>query len=150
MLPVEFTYAAPLWLLLERPEDWETDLNQFLVRYMPRFYTFLEVLKDCETKKIQDGSLSQSQRLSIVMEKSFDTGLFWICLASRHSSMFDEIYWKFIDPRFYGPFTMIEDRFGLLSAEEREKINTTVENKMHQASEGILVSHYTIDDLVEL
>lgn len=103
--PVEFTYAAPSWLLLERPEDWETDLNQFLVCYIPRLHTFLEVLKDCETKEIEDSSLSPSQRLSIAMEKSLETGLFWICLASRHSSMFDEIYWKYIDPRFYGPFT---------------------------------------------
>lgn len=148
--PAEFTYAAPWWLLLEKPEDWETDLDQFLVRFMPRFYTFLEALKDCETKKIQDGSLSQSQRLSITMEKSLETGLFWICLASRHSSMFDEIYWKFIDPRFYGPLTTIEDRFDLLSAEERANIDTIIENKMQQANEDTLVSHYSIDELVDL
>lgn len=146
----EFTYAAPWWLLLEKPEDWETDLDQFLVRFMPRFYTFLEAIKDCETKKIQDGSLSQSQRLSIAMEKSLETGLFWICLASRHISMFDEIYWKFIDPRFYGSFTTIEDRFDLLSAEEKANIDIIIANKMQQASEGTLVSHYSIDELVDL
>lgn len=148
--PVEFTYAAPWWLLLEKPEDWEVDLDQFLVRFMPRFHTFLEALKDCETEKIKDGSLSQSQRLSIAMEKSLETGLFWICLASRHGSMFDEIYWKFIDPRFYGPFATIEDRFDLLSAEERASIDTMVENKMQQASEGTLVSHYSTAELVDL
>lgn len=76
-------YAAPWWLLLESPEDWDPDLDQFLVRFMPRFRTFLEVLKDCETKKIQDGSLSQTQRLSIAIESSLKTGLFWICLAAR-------------------------------------------------------------------
>jgi hypothetical protein len=27
----EFTYAAPWWLLLESPEDWEPDLDQFLL-----------------------------------------------------------------------------------------------------------------------
>ena len=148
--PVEFTYAAPWWLLLEKPEDWEVDLDQFLVRFMPRFHTFLEALKDCETEKIKYGSLSQSQRLSIAMEKSLETGLFWICLASRHSSMFDEIYWKFIDPRLYGPFTTIEDRFDLLSAEERASIDTMVENKMQQASEGTFVSHYSTAELIDL
>lgn len=118
--------------------------------FMPRFNTFLEVLKECEAKKIQDGSLSHSQQLSIAMEKSMETGLFWICLASRHSSMFDEIYWKFIDPRFYGPFTAVEDRLGLLSEEERANIDTIVEQKMLQASEGTFVSHYSIDELVDL
>lgn len=83
----EFTYAAPWWLLLEKPEDWESDLDKFLERFTPRFQTFLEVLKDCENKQIQDRSLSQSQRLSIAMEKSFERGLFWICLASRHGSL---------------------------------------------------------------
>ncbi|CAG8898666.1 unnamed protein product [Penicillium egyptiacum] len=103
--PVEFTYAAPWWLLLVRPEDWESDLDQLLLRFMPRFRTFLEVLRDCEARKINAGSLSsRSQRLSIVMEKSLETGLFWICLASRRSSMFDEIYWKFIGPQFFWPF----------------------------------------------
>jgi aminoglycoside phosphotransferase (APT) family kinase protein len=148
--PVEFTLAAPWWLLLESPEDWEPDLDQFLLRFMPRLRTFLEVLNGCEAKKIQDGSLSESQRLSIAMEKSLENGLFWICLASRHSSMFDEIYWGFIDSRFYGPFTTIEDRLGLLSAEERLNIDAIEESKMRQASEGTLISHYSIDELVDL
>jgi hypothetical protein len=117
---------------------------------MPRFRTFLEVLRDCEATKIKGGSLSESQRLSTVMEKSLETGLFWICLASRHSSMFDEIYWNFIDPRFFGHFTTLDDRLCLLSAEERANINTFIENKMQQAGEGKLVSHYSIDELVDL
>ncbi|RAH74361.1 uncharacterized protein BO66DRAFT_388420 [Aspergillus aculeatinus CBS 121060] len=148
--PVEYTYAAPWWLLLEKPEDWDIDVDQFLVRFMPRFHTFPEVLKECEAKKIQDDSLSPSQRLSAAMEKSLETGLFWICLASRHSSMFDEIYWKFIDPRFHGPFTTIEDRLILLSTEERANIDTVVQKKMRQTDEGTLDSHYSIDELVEL
>ncbi|EAW17807.1 uncharacterized protein NFIA_077440 [Aspergillus fischeri NRRL 181] len=90
--PVEFTYAAPWWLLLERPADWEPDLDEFLVRLVPRFCSFLDVLRDCGTRMIECGSLSESQRLLISMEKLFDLGLFWICLASRHSYMFDEIY----------------------------------------------------------
>ncbi|KAJ5123908.1 uncharacterized protein N7515_007733 [Penicillium bovifimosum] len=64
--------------------------------------------------------------------------------------MFDEIYWTFIDPRFFGPFTTIEDRLCLLSEEERENIDTFVEKKMQQASAGNLLSHYSIDELVDL
>ena len=74
--PVEFTYAAPWWLLLERPEGWESDLDQFLMRFMPRFRTFLEVLQDCEARKIKCGSLSEPQGLSIRMEKSLESGQF--------------------------------------------------------------------------
>lgn len=129
--PVEFTYAAPRWLLLERPEDWECDLDQFLVRFMPRFRIFLEVLQDCEAGKIKGGSLSQSQRLSTAMENSLETGLFWICHALRHGSVFDEIYWNFTDLRFFGHFTIIEDRLRLLSAEERVKIDIFTKKKMH-------------------
>ncbi|KAJ5368157.1 uncharacterized protein N7496_007917 [Penicillium cataractarum] len=84
------------------------------------------------------------------MENSMETGLFWICLASRHSSMFDEIYWKFINTRFFGPFTTIEERLSLLSAEELRSMNTFVEEEMRQASEGRLASHYSIDELVDL
>lgn len=31
--------TAPWWLLLEKPEGWEPDLEQFLLRFIPRFRT---------------------------------------------------------------------------------------------------------------
>lgn len=62
--------------------------------------------------------------------------------------MFDEIYWRFIDSRFYGPFTTIEDRFGLLSADEQAEIDTIVQKKMQQVSGGASVSHYSTAELV--
>jgi aminoglycoside phosphotransferase (APT) family kinase protein len=143
--PVEFTYAAPWWLLLERPEDWEFDLDQFLVCFMPRFRTFLEVLQDCEATKIKGGSLSESQRLSTVMAKSLETGLFWICLASRHRSVFDEIYWNFIDPRFFGHFTTIDDRLCLLSA---ESVQTSTPSLRTKCSRQVRASWFLITALI--
>ncbi|KAJ5918301.1 phosphotransferase enzyme family protein [Penicillium verhagenii] len=148
--PVEFAYAAPWWLLLERPEDWEDDLDQLLSRFRPKSDIFLEVLRDCEASKIKDGTLLESQRLSSGMGSSLETGQFWICLASRHSAMFGEIYWKFIDPKFFGRFTTIEDRLDLLSADERLKIDTFIEMKLRQESERKLASHYSVDELVDL
>lgn len=124
--------------------------RSILVGFMPRFRTFFEVLQHCEARKIKSGSLSESQRLSTVMEDSLETGLFWICLASRHSCMFDEIYWKFINPRFLVRFTTIDNQLCLLSAEERVNIDTLIEKKMQQASEGNLVFYYSIDELVDL
>lgn len=64
--------------------------------------------------------------------------------------MFDEIYWKFINPRFLVRFTTIDNQLCLLSAEERVNIDTLIEKKMQQASEGNLVSYYSIDELVDL
>lgn len=148
--PAEFIYTAPWWLLLERPEEWEPDLNQFLVRYIPKLRIFLEALRECETAKINEGSLSDSQRLSGAMENSMENGLFWVCLAARHSSMFDEIYWTFIDRKYYGPFTTIQDRMDLLNEEERVNLDGFVQKKMQQAREGNLVSHQTVDEMLNL
>jgi hypothetical protein len=47
-------------------------------------------------------------------------------------------------------FKTMDDRLGLLSAEERLNIDAVVEGKMRQASEGTLISHYSIDELVDL
>ncbi|KAJ5181104.1 phosphotransferase enzyme family protein [Penicillium cf. griseofulvum] len=41
-----FTLAAPWWLLLESPEDWEPDPDQFLLHFMPKLRTFFEALND--------------------------------------------------------------------------------------------------------
>lgn len=51
---------------------------------------------------------------------------------------------------FFGSFTTIEDRLRLLSAEERDRIDIVVREKMKQVSECKLDSHYSIDELVGL
>ncbi|KAJ9397541.1 hypothetical protein DTO282F9_5546 [Paecilomyces variotii] len=146
--PVEFSYTAPWWLLLERPEEW--DLDSLLARYLPKFRVFLEALRETENKKIHNGSLTESQRLSEGMEASMENGLFWICLAMRHSSMFDEIYWSFIDPMYHGSFTSIEDRICLLCEDERTNLDDFVQKKLRQASERTLTNNFSIDELVDL
>jgi hypothetical protein len=44
----------------------------------------------------------------------------------------------------------MEDRLCLLSAEECLNNEPFVEKKMREATEGILESHYSIDELVDL
>ncbi|PLB47590.1 hypothetical protein P170DRAFT_496393 [Aspergillus steynii IBT 23096] len=121
--PAEFTYVAPWWLLLQSPEDWEGGLNEFLARYMPRLRVFLEVLSDREDRLIEQGVLSETQRLSHRMEHSMESGLFWVCLAARYSSMFDEIYWTFINKRYSGAFTSLEEHIQLLDQEQRREMD---------------------------
>ncbi len=107
--PAEFTYIAPWWLLLQSPEDWEPDLEEFLKQFMPRLRLFLEALRECEDEKAKaDGVLPESQRLSTRMDRSIDSGLFWVCLAARCSSLFDEVYWTFLDRMYHGPFTRLK------------------------------------------
>jgi aminoglycoside phosphotransferase (APT) family kinase protein len=145
--PTTFSCVAPWWLLLQSPEDWEADLDEFVERYMPRLRLFLDALRECE----DDGApVPDSARLSQRMERSIDTGLFWVCLAARSSSMFDEIYWTFLDERHHGPFTSIEDRINLLSEEERIGLDEFVRTKAEHIVEGPLESHYSVDDLVDL
>ncbi|KAE8150300.1 kinase-like domain-containing protein [Aspergillus avenaceus] len=150
--PAEFTWVAPWWLLLQSPEDWEGNLNQFLVRYLPKLHAFLEVLSDHESKLIERQLLSESQRLSPRMEDSMETGLFWVCLAARYSSMFDEIYWTFIDHRYYGIFTSLDDRIQLLDSEQQQELSELVRLKTDQCTEDkeSFIDHYPIDKLLEL
>ena len=150
--PAEFMYVAPWWLLLQSPEDWKGDLNQFLVHYSPRLQAFLEVLNNSEDKMIEQDLLSEPQHLSQQMEHSMETGLFWVCLAARCSSIFDEIYWTFIDQQYYGTFTSLDDRMQLLDQEQQCEMNELVRHKTGQYTEDkeIFDDHYPIDKLLEL
>jgi hypothetical protein len=149
--PAEFTWVAPWWLLLQSPEDWEGDLNLFLTRYSPRLRAFLGVLSEHENKLIEQQLLSESQRLSPRMQDSMETGLFWVCLAARYSSMFDEICWTSIDHRYYGAFTSLDDRIQLLDQEQQQEMDELVRLKPSQGKEEeSFVDHYPIDRLLEM
>lgn len=149
--PAEFSYVAPWWLLLQGPEDWESDLTEFLKRYTPRLHLFLNALQASESAMIAEGTLLETQRLSEHMKESMDNGLFWLCLAARNSQMFDEIYWTFLDEAYYGPFTSIDDRVEQhLSEDEHRKLVDIYKIKLEQAKDGKIDDHYTIDDLMEL
>ncbi|KAL4862804.1 hypothetical protein BDV12DRAFT_206984 [Aspergillus spectabilis] len=118
--PNEFTYTAPWWLLFQTPHGWEQDLLQFQTQETPYLNLFLRVLRSCEDREIQKGAMEDSQRLSCRMADSMDNGLFWFCLAVRKSYLFDDIYWTYLDRKFFAPFASLDDRLELLSVEERE------------------------------
>jgi aminoglycoside phosphotransferase (APT) family kinase protein len=145
--PAEFTYVAPWWLLFESPEIW--DLDQFLARYKPRLQLFLQILRRCEDDQIDKRTLKDSQRLSDRMARSMETGLFWFCLAARKAYMFDDIYWAFLDSKYFGRGSL-EDRLSLLSRDERDEMDRFVQAKMQQAVEKRLDEHLTYDEFVDL
>lgn len=148
--PVEFTHTAPWWLLFESPEDWESDLNQFLIRYKPRLQIFLKVLRGYENKQIERGTLEESQRLSGHMEESLENGMFWFCLAARKSFMFDDIYWAFIHEKYFDRVGSLDEMSLLLNQEEQDGMDEFVQAKMQQAKEESLDEHLTFDEVIAL
>ncbi|EDN10793.1 hypothetical protein I7I51_01136 [Histoplasma capsulatum] len=114
--------VAPWWLLLQAPEDWESDRMEFLTRYKPRFHLFLDALRGAESDMISDGTLLESQRLSPRMGESLDNGLFW----------------------------SLEDRLQYLDHEERNKMDAIYPIKMKQAEDGKIDPHYSLDGIMEL
>ncbi|KKY26258.1 putative phosphotransferase enzyme family protein [Phaeomoniella chlamydospora] len=145
--PAEMTYCSPWWLLLIHPEDWKGNLDSFLEQYLPRHELFLQVLRNHENQMIQQGDLSESQRLSTGMAQSLHNGHFWFCLAATSSFRFDDIYWKFIDQVHYGEFTSIEDRIALLSHKELENLEPFIRLKVQQAEERKLDEHCTFHEM---
>jgi hypothetical protein len=142
--PVEFTHCSPWWLLLAHPDDWIGGLDDFLMQYMPRHSIFLDVLRECENEMAKNGGIIDHS-LSDHMEQSMRNGDFWVCLAARSSFAFDDIYWKFIDWRYYGDFTSLEDRIALLSEDERAELDGFFKKKTEQAAERELDKHWTVE-----
>ncbi|BCS17187.1 uncharacterized protein APUU_10015S [Aspergillus puulaauensis] len=121
--PNEFTYTAPWWLLFQAAEGWEEDLRRFKNKCNPCLDMFLRVLRTCEDTEIHKGELESSQRLSNRMVDSLDNGLFWFCLAVRKTYILDDIYWTFLDERYFGPLGSLDDRLELLSVDEVDELN---------------------------
>lgn len=146
--PAELTYCSPSWLLLTHPDDWaDGDLGTFFEQYIPRWRLFIETLRNEEDEMIQRGRISEGERLSINMAQSLENGRFWFCLAATSSFGFDDIYWKFIDPLYYGEFTSIGDRIHLLSLQEQDELEAFVELKMQQAKEAELDEHLDFHEM---
>lgn len=74
------------------------------------------------------------------MAQSTENGIFWFCLAARKNFMFDDIYWEFLDRKYFGQGSL-EDRLALLSQEELDGLENLVSVKMQQASENVLDTH---------
>ncbi|KAJ5363660.1 uncharacterized protein N7496_009373 [Penicillium cataractarum] len=135
--PVEFTYAPPWWLLVEKPEYWPEGLEAWTRVYERRLKTFLGAMIKCEDARIDRGEMSDAQRLSGHMKKSWESGDFWITYAVTHSFAFDAIYWQKIDPRFFGPSndheTAWKERLVLLSAEDCAEMERLVARKVGES-----------------
>ncbi|KAM3447977.1 hypothetical protein NHJ6243_010146 [Beauveria neobassiana] len=103
LAPSEYTFAPPWWLLIEQPEYWDNGFEDWLENYERRLATFLKAMADCEDESISSGRLREDQRLSGKMRASWASGDFWTVYAARRNFAFDTVFWKKLDPRFFGP-----------------------------------------------
>lgn len=141
--PVEYSYAPPWWLLLERPEDWHRGFDDWTSVFDHRLRTFLKVMKEREDKAIEECRLNEGHRLSVRMEQSWESGDFWIVYALSRSFAFDTVYGRKIDPRFFGPAECsVEEvwrgRLGLWNAEEKAQMEELVARKRAERKERVL------------
>jgi aminoglycoside phosphotransferase (APT) family kinase protein len=142
--PVEFSFAPPWWLLIEKPEYWPQGLDDWCVEYERRLRTFLRAMRYQEDKAIKEGRLRDAQRLSAPMQDSWRSGDFWVAYAARNNFAFDLVYWhKIIDQRFFGKTsTPVDDvwqqRLDLLEPGERAEIERVVAIKVEEMKTRVL------------
>jgi hypothetical protein len=92
-----------------------------------------------EDVDIWRGFIGEENRLSGHMRESWDNGGFWVSYAARRSWAFDVIYWAKVDRRFFGEGSL-GDRIGLLTVEERDRMEGFVQRKLAEKEEGGLGS----------
>ncbi|RFU29373.1 hypothetical protein B7463_g6976, partial [Scytalidium lignicola] len=140
--PTQFILDSPWWLLLEVPESWKPDIDNWTKVYGMRLQTWLSAMEKVE-KDIGSGPFPFF--LSTHMRESWETGRFWLNYATKNSWAFDTVFWKYLDEKFFG--TPEEDipkddlwrtRVNLLSEKERAAMEPFVEWKMGD-KERILV-----------
>ncbi|TVY43889.1 hypothetical protein LSUB1_G002036 [Lachnellula subtilissima] len=141
--PTQFTLDCPWWLLLEVPESWKPDIDDWTKVYATRLQTWLSAMEKAEKDM---GSETLPFILSTHMRESWETGRFWLNYAAKNSWAFDTVFWKYLDEKLFG--TREEDvptdniwrtRIHLLSEKERVAMERFVEWKMEDKKERILV-----------
>ncbi|KAL7919503.1 phosphotransferase family protein [Trichoderma austrokoningii] len=142
--PAEFSLSPPWWLLLKAPDDWEAGLDDWVANYEPRLEVFLRALERKEKDFMAQGRLEESEILSSRMRKSWESGHFWVTYAARRSWAFDGIFWKFLDPMFFGKNESgsFEERVKLLPPEQISAMEAFVKRKVQEKEEHTLVDWY--------
>jgi len=140
--PTQFSLDPPWWLLLDQPERWLYGMDRWSKVYDRRLKTWLRAMGNVEERE----GVNESSKLSKHMRESWETGRFWLNYAAKKSWVFDSIYWKYLDERFFGSREENVDyserwkaRIGMLSQREKSAMEDFVERKMEESKERILV-----------
>ncbi|KAL2063188.1 hypothetical protein VTL71DRAFT_6260 [Oculimacula yallundae] len=141
--PTHFMLDCPWWLLLEVPESWKPDIDDWTRVYGMRLQTWLSAMETAETEL---GSETLPFVLSTHMRESWETGRFWLNYAAKNSWAFDTVFWKYLDEKLFGPREgnvseneLWKTRLSLLSEKERAAMEPFVEWKMEDKKTRKLV-----------
>lgn len=126
VMPAQFTYDPPWWLLLSGPEAWldRGAMGEFQDLYKPRMEQFLTALEQVEGTSVQRGQRPTEPPLSARMRESWSSRRFWFDFAARKSFELDAIYWAMLHDGGTG--------IKLLNKGARAEIEPFVEKKMKQ------------------
>lgn len=161
--PAQFSSDPPWWLLLKYPEYWPGGYGDWMEAYEPRFRTFIAVLEEEEKKlwaedKVEDGlkglSISNDESLSLSqqMRRSWESKSWMIRYAARNSWAFDFIFWRYLDPKYFGENGDGDHhaRLPLLSQQQTDAMEPFIKCKMEQSIERILIQWTDEDAKAEL
>ncbi|KAK0117871.1 hypothetical protein ONS95_012191 [Cadophora gregata] len=141
--PTQFSLDPPWWLLLNVPEMWHSNIDDWTHIYDIRLKTWLRAMEKAEESIKTE---TQEFKISRYMRENWETGRFWLNYAARKSWAFDTIYWRYLDNRFFGEREgdipkqgLWKTRVHLLSKRERSAMEFFVERKMEESKNRILV-----------
>jgi len=126
IMPAQFTYDPPWWLLLSGPEMWldRCSMEEFLARYEPRMEQFLRALERVEEESALRRKRPSGPHLSARMRDSWRAGRFWFNYAARKSFEVDAVYWAALNNG--------DADAELLDDKARAKMKLFVQTKMEQ------------------
>lgn len=134
--PPSFTKSPPWWLLMVEPENWPNDRVAWPELYNTQLGIFLSCLRSTEDKWVSDMRLGEDDRLSTAMQKSWDTGDFWVNYMVRRPWAFDAIYWREVDKRCFDHEAgmswddILRARKDLVGEDVQEKIRVCIMDKV--------------------
>lgn len=111
--PTHFSFDPPWWLLLESPERWPDGFEDWIEAYKPRLETFLSVLEDEEkslraergvSNGLESLSISSDEGLCLSqqMRRNWEDESWMIRYAARNSWVLDFIFYRYLDPKYFG------------------------------------------------
>lgn len=154
--PAQFALDPPWWLCLDSPHHYDDGgVESFAEIYEERVKIWLEAVREVEREfEPESLRLPHGITLSRYMRESWETGRFWLSYATRKTWAFDEIYWKFLDERFFGKrpdgisrAQLWTTRLDLLTERERDLIEPFVERRLEETKVRKLVDHWDPDEV---
>ncbi|KAI0192764.1 phosphotransferase family protein [Astrocystis sublimbata] len=150
--PALFAFDPPWWLLLRLPECFDGKYKAWMKAYKPRLETFLRLL-EVEEEKMQASpelvssfrhlalSDAKSPPLSKMMRQRWESKAWMINYAAKSSWEFDALFWRYLDPEYFGPNEVADHqaRLSSLTSKESETMDALVKTKMDEAKERSLV-----------